>query len=134
MEENDKIPFKYKSLKLEKLNFKEFKIVDSFKIQEKNRIREIFIKRKCDIEEAFWFLQFIVSNFNNLQILVLDINTGKGPNGFLSDIKLKLLPNELSKLESLTIRSCIKVTNVRYMMQNYFSLDINYEVLFIFRS
>jgi hypothetical protein len=114
MPEDAKIQSNYSNLKL-KLNFEEFKSIELFKVHQKNRIKEINIKRKGDIQKSIWFLQFIMAYFNNLHTLVLDINKKPDSDGLISSIKFKLLPNELSKLESLTIRSDIELTNLMFM-------------------
>jgi hypothetical protein len=112
MEDKDKIQSSYQNLKFEELNFDEFKSVYSFTNQQQRKVKEIYVKGKGDIVEAVWFLQYFIATFNNLQTLFLDISMKPRINGLMSDIKIKLLPNELSKLESLTISSCLKITNV----------------------
>jgi hypothetical protein len=83
-----------------------------FTKQQKSKVKKIYVKRKGDIEEAIWFLQSIIANFNNLQTLFLDISEKSDSEGMLRGIRIKLLPNELSKLESLTIRSRVELTSV----------------------
>ena len=116
MPEDAKIQSNYSNLKLEKLNFEEFKSIDLFKVHQKNRIKEININRKGKIQKSIWFLQFIMANFNNLQTLVLDLKKNPDSDELISSIKFKLLPNELSKLESLSINSDIDLTNVSLLI------------------
>ena len=107
MDERAKLQSKYHLLKLKELDFEEYKRIHYFQQEQKNEIKEIYIGHGDQIEKSVWFMQGILANFSNLQKLHfgLHMDPGKGGCGILSFLRIKLLPNELSKLESLIIDS-----------------------------